>query len=1128
MAVTFRLLGPVVAERTGRPLDLGTVRQRALLAVLALEARHVVPLDTVVDALWGDDPPARAEVSVRAYVSNLRRVLEPDRAPRTPPALLRTSGAGYSLDVPDGDVDALAFAAAAGRAVRADQDGDWAGALAAADDGLGRWQGPALVDLQAIPFAPGATARLDGQRARVELIRLQALVELGRPAEALGGLEARVADDPLDEAATALLMRVLYLLGRPSDALACFGALSDRLAGQGLLPGPALRDLEGAVLRHDTVLDPPATPAATALARPPRPAGLVGRDAVWDALTEPGGGPPRWFVLAGEAGIGKTYLAEALADASPGAVAWGAARRDDDQPPLWLWQRALAGLGHPEPLAGEGTGIVAATVADRLRSAARQGPVLLVLDDVQWADATSLTVLGLVAAELRRGDLTAVLTVRPSPEPALVDAALAEVLRQGGARRIDLQPLDVTATRALAATVDVVLPDEAAVVLRDTAGGNPLLMRELLRLGPVAKGGGRLPDSIAALVASRLDPLPGPTTEVLGLAALAGDDIDVELLAGAVDVPARGVVEWLRPAVRGALVVDDPLRFRHATLRDVVLAGLDPAARRSGHARIAAAMAGSPRWPAARRVHHLAAARPVVAVEELVDAVRHAAGDAAAVGAFAEQARLLEVALADGALAGGDRLALTVDAAEARVRAGQDVDAQRLVAEALDLAGARGDTAAAGRAAQALARGGGAWYWVPFGQHPGELLARLHRAAAAAEAFGDRAAQASILAAAAVGESYGPDPARPGRLAVDALRVARSQPEPAARAEALVAASWAGFGTAPPAELLDLAAELAGLAADLPPERQALAHAFRLAASLRLGRLDAAAESLAAGETAARAHRLPAFEATFAWGRATLLAAQGRLAAGDEAAAAAFEQHQRTQVYAADLARWLVALHGAEQRGDMAEAVAFADQLAAVDDHGFLYQARAAVAGGVDVDRDALAPRLAAVLDEPPSWHRITRLRVVGLLVADLGLTDLVPDTERALAPFAREQVVLGTALACGGPVRLVLARLALAGGRPEEAAARCEAALAEAEATGLGGWIAPVALALAEARHAAGDGVAAAAAAQQAMDVARRLGQAGVVDAAARLRRPLRAIAGGRRAAAGQARRPRIARADP
>jgi len=199
-----------------------------------------------------------------------------------------------------------------------------------------------------------------------------------------------------------------------------------------------------------------------------------------------------------------------------------------------------------------------------------------------------------------------------------------------------------------------------------------------------------------------------------------------------------------------------------------------------------------------------------------------------------------------------------------------------------------------------------------------------------------------------------------------------------------------------------------------------------------------------------------------------------------------------------------------------------------VDDHGFLYQARVAVPGGAGIDRDDLAPRLAAVLDEPPSWHRVTRLRVAGLLVADLGLTDLVPDAERALAPFAAELVVLGTALACGGPVPLVLARLALAGGRPGEAAARCETALADAEATGLVGWVGPLALALAEARHAAGDVAAAAAAAKRAIEVARRLGQAGVVDAAARLRRPLRAIEGGRRGAAGQARRPRIARADP
>jgi hypothetical protein len=220
-----------------------------------------------------------------------------------------------------------------------------------------------------------------------------------------------------------------------------------------------------------------------------------------------------------------------------------------------------------------------------------------------------------------------------------------------------------------------------------------------------------------------------------------------------------------------------------------------------------------------------------------------------------------------------------------------------------------------------------------------------------------------------------------------------------------------------------------------------------------------------------------------------------------------------------------VGLHLADQRGDPSEAAASADALASVDDHGFLYQARTAPGG---VDPDALAPRLAAVLDEPPSWHRVTRLNVVGHLVADHGLAPLVPEVERALAPFADELVVLGTTLACGGPVSRVLARLALAGGRPDEAVARYEAALGAADDGGLRGWVAPLALGLAEARHAAGDGRAAVAAAKTAIDVAGRVGQPGVVDAAARLRRPLRAIDGGRPPQAGQARAPRVARIKP
>ncbi len=100
MAVSIGLLGPMRVERDGTEVDPGTMRQRALLTLLALDAGRAVTLEAIIDALWDQDVSDRAEVSVRSYLSNLRRVLEPDRAPRTPASVLVTSGTGDSLEVP--------------------------------------------------------------------------------------------------------------------------------------------------------------------------------------------------------------------------------------------------------------------------------------------------------------------------------------------------------------------------------------------------------------------------------------------------------------------------------------------------------------------------------------------------------------------------------------------------------------------------------------------------------------------------------------------------------------------------------------------------------------------------------------------------------------------------------------------------------------------------------------------------------------------------------------------------------------------------------------------------------------------------------------------------------------------
>ena len=1088
----FGVLGPVQAELDGVPLPLGTTRQRALLALLALEAGRVVLLDTVVDALWSEDVPDRAEVSVRSYVSNLRRVLEPDRPPRAPAAVLRTEGTGYALAVPDDAVDALRFGRLVRRAAQAEREGDARGVLAVAGEAVALWRGPALVDVSSVPFAVGVATRLELERARVDLLRLRALVDLGAPDDAVDDLAARVEADPADEAATGVLMRALYQLGRPADALDRYEVLRSGLAERGLLPSVALQDLEGSVLRHDPQLLPAGQPAAAHRTVPP-PVWLVGRDDAW-ALLAPAAsrsaGTVTWRVLAGEAGIGKTFLAEAFADGFDGEVRWGRARRDADQPPFWLWRRVVDRADGP---------VTADDVIERLAGLARDRPVLVVLDDVQWADSASLAVLGRVAADLRRAEVTFLLTVRPSPEPAAVDAALDEVLHRPDARRVALAPLDDAALRSLADAAVVELDQDELAALRRRTGGNPLFVTEVLRIPP-AEWTDRLPPDVAAAAGARLEPLPAPTSELLALAALAGDDIDVELLALATGTSTADVLTGLGPAVRVGIVADHPLRFRHSALRDVVVSTISGADRRTGHACLADAL--RPPWPSARRVHHLAEARPVVGVDDLVEAVDRAADDAASVGAFGEQARLLEVALADRAVPDERRLALTIRAGEARTRAGDDLDAQAHVAAALDLADRLGDTTRAAEAVRVVARGGGAWYWVPFGQHPVELLARIERAVSATPQ--DDPAHGLLLAALAVGEAYGPDQGRPQVLADRALELARAHGDTTALAEALVAASWAGFGVAPPADLLALADELAALGALLPPERRALTHGFRLAAALRLGDLERASASLAAGESEARAQRLPAFAATFGWARATVLATGGDLGGAEHAAADAYALHLRTQVYAADLARQLVALHLAEQRGTIGAAAAEADELALLDDHAFLYQALA-TDPRVTLERDVLEPRLAAVLDEAPAWHRVVRLSMVALLSARLASTELADRVEAALAPYADEVVVVGTALASAGPVRRIFAVVSRAAGRNDDAVHHARAAVEIAEGSGLRGWLGPVHLELARALHAVGARKDAAEAAATATDLAARMGQDGIAEAAARLRRPLR-----------------------
>ncbi|MEU5667914.1 AfsR/SARP family transcriptional regulator [Streptomyces longwoodensis] len=255
-AVVLRCLGPIEAVVGGRPVDLGAPKQRALLALLASAVGRPVACDVLVEELWAGSPPPAALSSLHAYVANLRRVLEPHRAPRTRPTVLRTSGRGYLLERRSVDVDVDRFTERAALAWQLQDSGDPHGALRAFDQALALWRGPAYAEA-----ADSACVRPDG--ARLQELRLSAtegrcaaLLAAGAHEIAVADLEAFVQDHPLREYGCELLALALYRAGRQAEALAVLRTHQRRLARElGIDPRPALQRLQQQILHHAPSLD---------------------------------------------------------------------------------------------------------------------------------------------------------------------------------------------------------------------------------------------------------------------------------------------------------------------------------------------------------------------------------------------------------------------------------------------------------------------------------------------------------------------------------------------------------------------------------------------------------------------------------------------------------------------------------------------------------------------------------------------------------------------------------------------------------------------------------------------------------------------------------------------------------
>ena len=253
MAVEFRVLGPIEVWCDGALVKIGGARQRALLAILLLNANRVVSREQLIDELLDDARPETADHTLRVQVSRLRSVV--DRPGAVEPRLVRQAP-GYRLRVDSGELDLDVFEELLAQAHQASRNGDHELASRTLREAEALWRGRPLADLDSKPFAQIECERLAEMRLVAAEDRIDAELSMGYHCRLVPELERMVAEHPLRERVRGQAMLALYRSGRQADALAAYRTGRARLVDQlGVEPGPALRRLERAILRQDAALD---------------------------------------------------------------------------------------------------------------------------------------------------------------------------------------------------------------------------------------------------------------------------------------------------------------------------------------------------------------------------------------------------------------------------------------------------------------------------------------------------------------------------------------------------------------------------------------------------------------------------------------------------------------------------------------------------------------------------------------------------------------------------------------------------------------------------------------------------------------------------------------------------------
>ena len=291
-----RALGDLEVVHEGQALELGSHQQRAVLAILALSPGKAVSSDRLIEALWGQSPPASAAKTIQVYISRLRKVLG------VGDEVIATVDHGYALRVDPRQIDVRVFERLLDRGRRAYADGEFADAADVLRDALALWRGAALADFTFDAFASGEIARLEELRLEALETRIDADLALGRHAALIAELKALTVEHPLRERLRAARMLSLYRCGREPEALALYRQTRELLVDElGIEPSPALRDLHAAILRQDPALAPPAMPQTPLAAGEPAVGGRRRRRAavVVAALALAGGVAVAIAALAG-------------------------------------------------------------------------------------------------------------------------------------------------------------------------------------------------------------------------------------------------------------------------------------------------------------------------------------------------------------------------------------------------------------------------------------------------------------------------------------------------------------------------------------------------------------------------------------------------------------------------------------------------------------------------------------------------------------------------------------------------------------------------------------------------------------------------------------------------------------